>query len=211
MLNNNTLLSTAKKAVNQAVYLPTAERKRAAIVSLQALLDMVSNLDEVKPKASKPTSNKVAKRLASKAKPKRTTAEAVADKQEIQSSSPKGIAVNKADKAKAAQRVAKQQAEVPAEVAKAKAASRVARDAREAAKAAKAASIEDAKAVKAAKAKPSTPKRKPVTSSVTANDLMNEILAGLSPEDAKVMRSLMAGQSRLVGVTDFEVEDMMPF
>ena len=52
---SNFQFSDCKKAVNQALFRPTAQRKAAAIKALQEALDIVTSLEEVKdkPKAKK--------------------------------------------------------------------------------------------------------------------------------------------------------------
>lgn len=50
---SNFQFSDCKKAVNQALFCPTAQRKAAAIKALQEALDIVTSLEEVKPKAKK--------------------------------------------------------------------------------------------------------------------------------------------------------------
>ena len=73
---SNFQFSDCKKAVNQAIFRPTAERKAAAIKALQEALDMVTSLEEVKekPKAK-------AKRRRRKTT-KRTPSQKVADAQD---------------------------------------------------------------------------------------------------------------------------------
>jgi len=51
-------IKDCRKAVNRAKYNPTAERKAQALKLLTELMDAVSNLEEVKPKATKPKSSK---------------------------------------------------------------------------------------------------------------------------------------------------------
>ena len=62
-------IKDCRKAVNQAVYFPTAERKANALKLLKQLTEAVSNLKEVKPKAkSKPKAKPLSKRaIADKA------------------------------------------------------------------------------------------------------------------------------------------------
>ena len=57
-------IKDCRKAVNQAKYNPTAERKAQALKLLTELMDAVSNLEEVAPKATKPKSK--AKRVKRK-------------------------------------------------------------------------------------------------------------------------------------------------
>ena len=71
-------LKDCRKAVNQAKYMPTAERKAQALKLLTELMDAVSNLEEVAPKA-KPKA-----KAKAKAKPK---AKHVAPKRKARKSS----------------------------------------------------------------------------------------------------------------------------
>ena len=71
---SNFQFSDCKKAVNQALFRPTAERKAAAMKLLQEALEMVSNLEEVK--EAKPKAK--AKRRRRKTT-KRTPSQKVAD------------------------------------------------------------------------------------------------------------------------------------
>ena len=111
---NTNILSVAKKAFNQAMYQPTAQRKAAAKLAIQALLDALDATPEAKPaKAAKPAKRKPAA--------KRTPEQVVADTQERKAAAPKTFAITKADKAVAAKRVAQQQADAAArEVARKK-------------------------------------------------------------------------------------------
>ena len=68
---NSFTFSDCKKAVNQATFRPTAERKAAATKLLQEALDFISNLEEVKEPSKK------AKKKRRKAK--RTAAQRTAD------------------------------------------------------------------------------------------------------------------------------------
>ena len=68
---NSFTFSDCKKAVNQATFRPTAERKAAATKLLQEALDFVTNLEEVKEPSKK------AKKKRRKAK--RTAAQRTAD------------------------------------------------------------------------------------------------------------------------------------
>ena len=63
-------IKDCRKAVNRAKYNPTAERKAQALKLLKELMDAVNNLEEVKPKATKPKSKAKpkAKRKATKRK-----------------------------------------------------------------------------------------------------------------------------------------------
>ena len=69
---SNFTFSDCKKAVNQATFRPTAERKAAATKLLQEALDFISNLDEVKEPSKKAKSKK-------RRKAKRTAAQRTAD------------------------------------------------------------------------------------------------------------------------------------
>tara|TARA_B100000242_G_scaffold107739_1_gene74807 strand:+ start:352 stop:858 length:507 start_codon:yes stop_codon:yes gene_type:complete len=64
---NNFNFSDCRKAVNQATFRPTAERKAAATKLLQEALDFISSLEEVKaePKAKKKRRRKTTKRTPS--------------------------------------------------------------------------------------------------------------------------------------------------
>lgn len=73
---NNFNFSDCRKAVNQATFRPTAERKALAIKLLQEALDMVTSLEEVKDKPSKKAGKK--RRRRKTASPQQR----VADKQE---------------------------------------------------------------------------------------------------------------------------------
>lgn len=70
-------LKATKKAVNQAKYLATAERKAKALELLTSLTEAVANLEEVKPK---PKAKKKAKKKSktSKAKSSKKTAKQLA-------------------------------------------------------------------------------------------------------------------------------------
>ena len=62
-------IKDCRKAVNQAKYMPTAERKANALKLLKQLTEAISNLKEVKPKAkAKPKAKPLSKKA--KAKPK---------------------------------------------------------------------------------------------------------------------------------------------
>lgn len=67
MFNSN-LLSNCRKAVNQAKYSATAERKAKAIALLTELTEAVTSLEVVKPKAKK--KSKAKPKAKSTAKPK---------------------------------------------------------------------------------------------------------------------------------------------
>ena len=72
---SNFNFSDAKKAVNQAAFRPTAERKALAVKLLQEALDFVSSLEEVK--ETKPKAKKRRRKTA-----KRTPSQKVADRQD---------------------------------------------------------------------------------------------------------------------------------
>ncbi len=74
----NFQFSDCKKAVNQALFRPTADRKAAAIKALQEALELVTNLEEVK---DKPKASKTKKRRRKTTK--RTPSQKVADRQEM--------------------------------------------------------------------------------------------------------------------------------
>ena len=73
---SNFQFSDCKKAVNQALFRPTAQRKAAAMKLLQEALEMVSNLEEVKDKP-KAKSKKRRRKTT-----KRTPSQKVADRQD---------------------------------------------------------------------------------------------------------------------------------
>ena len=77
---NDSILKDCRKAINQAKYSATAERKANALNLLAKLTEAVSNLEEVKPKPkAKPKAKKKATPKVSKAKlAKLTKAELVA-------------------------------------------------------------------------------------------------------------------------------------
>tara|TARA_R110001592_G_scaffold343659_1_gene634442 strand:+ start:273 stop:521 length:249 start_codon:yes stop_codon:yes gene_type:complete len=77
---NDSILKDCRKAINQAKYSATAERKAKALNLLAKLTEAVSNLEEVKPKPkAKPKAKKKATPKVSKAKlAKLTKAELVA-------------------------------------------------------------------------------------------------------------------------------------
>ena len=74
---NNFNFSDCRKAVNQATFRPTAERKALALELLAEALDFVSNLEEVK---EKPKASKTKKRRRKTTK--RTPSQKVADRQD---------------------------------------------------------------------------------------------------------------------------------
>ena len=63
-------IKDCRKAVNQAAYFPTAERKANALKLLKQLTEAVSNLKEVKPKAKAKPKAKLSKRAIAEAKVK---------------------------------------------------------------------------------------------------------------------------------------------
>lgn len=73
---SNFQFSDCKKAVNQALFRPTADRKAAAIKALQEALELVTNLEEVKDKP-KAKSKKRRRKTT-----KRTPSQKVADRQD---------------------------------------------------------------------------------------------------------------------------------
>tara|TARA_R100001463_G_scaffold34252_1_gene75321 strand:- start:254 stop:766 length:513 start_codon:yes stop_codon:yes gene_type:complete len=75
---NNFNFSDCRKAVNQASFRPTAERKALALKLLSEALDFVNNLEEVK---EKPKASKTKKRRRKTTK--RTPSQKVADRQEM--------------------------------------------------------------------------------------------------------------------------------
>ena len=74
---NNFNFSDCRKAVNQATFRPTKERKALALELLQEALDFVTNLEEVK---EKPKASKTKKRRRKTTK--RTPSQKVADRQD---------------------------------------------------------------------------------------------------------------------------------
>ena len=60
-------LKDCRKAVNQAKYMPTAERKANALKLLKQLTEAVTNLKEVKPKAKKKAKAKAKAKLSKRA------------------------------------------------------------------------------------------------------------------------------------------------
>ena len=73
---SNFQFSDCKKAVNQALFRPTAQRKAAANKALQEALDIVTSLEEVK---DKPKAKKRRRKTT-----KRTPSQKVADRQDRQ-------------------------------------------------------------------------------------------------------------------------------
>ena len=73
---SNFNFSDCRKAVNQALFRPTAQRKAAAMKLLQEALEMVNNLEEVK-ESSKKTTKKRRRKTT-----KRTPSQKVADAQD---------------------------------------------------------------------------------------------------------------------------------
>ena len=76
---NNFNFSDCRKAVNQATFRPTAERKALAVKLLAEALDFVNNLEEVK---EKPKASKKATKRRRKTTKKATPTQRVADRQE---------------------------------------------------------------------------------------------------------------------------------
>ena len=74
---SNFQFSDCKKAVNQALFRPTAQRKAAAVKLLKEALELVTNLEEVK---EKPKASKTKKRRRKTTK--RTPSQKVADAQD---------------------------------------------------------------------------------------------------------------------------------
>ena len=72
---NNFNFSDCRKAVNQATFRPTAQRKAAAMKLLQEALDFVTNLEEVK--ETKPKAKKRRRKTTT-----RTPSQKVADRQD---------------------------------------------------------------------------------------------------------------------------------
>lgn len=75
---NNFNFSDCRKAVNQASFRPTAERKALALKLLSEALDFVNNLEEVKEPSKKAKSKKRRRKTT-----KRTPSQKVADRQEM--------------------------------------------------------------------------------------------------------------------------------
>ena len=78
---NDSILKDCRKAVNQAKYSATAERKAKALTLLAKLTEAVNNLEEVKPKPkAKPKAKKTSKKSKAESKDltKLTKAELVA-------------------------------------------------------------------------------------------------------------------------------------
>jgi len=75
---NNFNFSDCRKAVNQATFRPTAERKALAMQLLQEAVDFISSLEEVK---DKPKASKTKRRRRKTTK--RTPSQKVADRQEM--------------------------------------------------------------------------------------------------------------------------------
>ena len=57
-------MNDCRKAVNQAIFRPTAERKAQAIALLKAMMETVTNLEEVKPTKTKAKNRRKAKRTS---------------------------------------------------------------------------------------------------------------------------------------------------
>jgi len=75
---NNFQFSECRKAVNQATFRPTAERKAAAVKLLKEAMDFISSLEEVADKPSKKAGKKRRRKTT-----KRTPSQKVADRQEM--------------------------------------------------------------------------------------------------------------------------------
>ena len=76
---NNFNFSDCRKAVNQASFRPTAERKALALQLLSEAVEFVTNLEEVADKPSKKAKSKKRRRKTTK----RTPSQKVADRQEM--------------------------------------------------------------------------------------------------------------------------------
>ena len=76
---NNFNFSDCRKAVNQASFRPTAERKALALQLLSEAVEFISSLEEVKDKPSKKAKSKKRRRKTTK----RTPSQKVADRQEM--------------------------------------------------------------------------------------------------------------------------------
>ena len=63
-------IKACRKAVNQALYSPTAERKANALKLLKQLTESVASLTEIKPKAKKKPKAKLSKKAIAEAKVK---------------------------------------------------------------------------------------------------------------------------------------------
>jgi|LULJ01.1.fsa_nt_gb hypothetical protein len=74
---NNFQFNDCRKAVNQATFRPTAERKAAAVKLLKEAMDFISSLEEVADKPSKKAGKKRRRKTT-----KRTPSQKVADRQE---------------------------------------------------------------------------------------------------------------------------------
>jgi len=77
---NNFNFQDCRKAVNQATFRPTAERKAAAVKLLTEALDFINNLEEVATKPSKKAGKKRRRKTTKRATPQQR----VADRQERQ-------------------------------------------------------------------------------------------------------------------------------
>jgi hypothetical protein len=75
---NNFQFNDCRKAVNQATFRPTAERKAAAVKLLKEAMDFISSLEEVADKPSKKAGKKRRRKTT-----KRTPSQKVADRQEM--------------------------------------------------------------------------------------------------------------------------------
>lgn len=200
------ILSVAKKAFNQAMYQPTAQRKAAAKLAIQALLDALDATPEAKPAKRKPAKRKPAA--------KRTPEQVVADTQERKAAAPKSFAITKADKAVAAKRVAQQQADAAArEVARKKRKPAAPKPAKAAKPAAPAAPAKRVKAV-----------RPTFTAMGLADMVKQEGVVQAAPKASKPTRKASKPSSESVklsalqellmqtcGVDTFIADDAMPF
>ena len=75
---NNFNFQDCRKATNQAIFRPTAERKAAAVKLLMEAVNFINDLEEVK---DKPKASKTKKRRRKTTK--RTPSQKVADRQEM--------------------------------------------------------------------------------------------------------------------------------
>ena len=75
---NDSILKDCRKAINQAKYSATAERKAKALKLLAELTEAVSNLKEVKPKAKPKAKAKTSKKSKAKSWAELTKADLIA-------------------------------------------------------------------------------------------------------------------------------------
>ena len=75
---NDSILKDCRKAVNQAKYSATAERKAKALKLLAELTEAVANLKEVKPKAKPKAKAKTSKKSKAKSWAELTKADLIA-------------------------------------------------------------------------------------------------------------------------------------